>query len=498
MRPAPTIPLVIATSLLGLAGAAAAAPAVDPPADAAARLAHHLVRSRAIAEDLETLCDRIGGRLTGTPACRRAVAWAKERFEDAGVDAVRTEPFEMGRLWLPGDVRVEALGPEAFPVSATGVPFSPATGPIEAPLFDAGTGTPEDFARAGPGARSAIGLVRTAPMESLVDLFTEYMRNRAMIEAAGRSGAAGLILMSTRPRGLLYRHPVLLDGSIAPLPLVLAAREPALRLGRILASGDAVRVRMEAQAEIGPAFTSHNVVAEIRGRAAPDEIVLIGAHLDSWDLGTGAQDNGVNCAAILDIARAMKSLSLVPRRTVRFALFTGEEQGLWGSAAYVRRHAASLDDHIAVVILDIGSGAIEGFYLNGREELEEPVDRALVAVADLGPFTHPVAAVDGTDNFDFLLSGVPNLVASQRAAPYLPDYHASSDVVDAVDFDQAARNAAIAAALVWSLAEAPDRPAARQTRAEVEALIAATGLEPQMRAFGQWEGWMSGARGVSR
>src|ERR1019366_9781793 len=101
---------------------------------------------------------------------------------------------------------------------------------------------------------------------------------------------------------------------------------------------------------IAPTYESRNVIAEIRGREKPDEIVLVGAHLDSWDLGTGAEDNGVNAAMVIDLLRGFKELKVAPRRTIRFALFTGEEQGMWGSAGYVKRHRAELDKHVAVVV----------------------------------------------------------------------------------------------------------------------------------------------------
>jgi Zn-dependent M28 family amino/carboxypeptidase len=258
-----------------------------------------------------------------------------------------------------------------------------------------------------------------------------------------------------------------------------------------------VRVRLELVNETGGPYESSNVVAEIRGREKPEEIVLLGAHLDSWDLGAGAEDNGVNVAMVIDVARGFKELGITPRRTIRFALFTGEEQGLWGSVGYVKRHAAEMSRHAMVVIFDIGSGRTGGFYLNGREDLRAPVDAALSAVEGLGAQEHSIEAIDGTDNFDFLLSGVPNLVAAQDPTNYLPDYHAETDSIERVDIRQARANAAVASVLVWGLAESPSPPPRRQTRAEVEKLLVETHLVEQMKAFGQWEGWVSGHRGVS-
>jgi carboxypeptidase Q len=188
---------------------------------------------------------------------------------------------------------------------------------------------------------------------------------------------------------------------------------------------------------------------------------------------------------------------LTPRRTIRFVLFTGEEQGMLGSRAYVVAHAAELDRHAAVVIYDIGSGRLTGIFLNGREDVRATVDTALARVGSLGPFTNPIDAIDGTDNFDFLLSGVPNFVGFQDPAPYLPDYHAESDTFDKVDAREAKAGEAALAALVWELANA-ERIPPRQTRAEVDALIEATGLEPQMKAFAQWDDWTAGRRGVPK
>jgi Zn-dependent M28 family amino/carboxypeptidase len=288
-----------------------------------------------------------------------------------------------------------------------------------------------------------------------------------------------------------------LDGAIAPIPAAIVSRENAGRLARLAENGE-VRVRVKLENRTGGAYEAKNVMAEIRGSEIANEIVLLGAHLDSWALGTGAEDNGVNAALVIDVARGMKELGLKPRRTIRFVLFTGEEQGMLGSAAYVRQHADELDRHVAMVTFDTGSGRTESFYLNCRPALRQPVEEALSTVRGLGATSLSQEAMDGTDNFDFLLSGVPNLVALQDWAPYLPNYHAESDTFGIVDQRNAKLNAAIATVLVWGLAEMPERPATRQTRAEVEDLLRTSGLDAQMKAFGQWDAWAAGKRGVSK
>jgi Zn-dependent M28 family amino/carboxypeptidase len=201
---------------------------------------------------------------------------------------------------------------------------------------------------------------------------------------------------------------------------------------------------------------------------------------------------------VIESARAIQALGVKPRRTIRFVLFTGEEQGMWGSAGYVQRHAAEMDKHNAVVVFDMGTGRTSGFFLNGREELRRPLEKALAGVAGIEAGEHLVDGIDGTDNFDFLLSGVPNLVANQDAAPYLPPYHAESDTVDRVNARELRANTALASSLTWWLAESPERFGRRLTREEVKKLLNETKLDAQMKAFAQWEDFEAGRRGVSK
>jgi Zn-dependent M28 family amino/carboxypeptidase len=276
--------------------------------------------------------------------------------------------------------------------------------------------------------------------------------------------------------------------------MAIVSREHAERLARLAERGE-VRVRLSIADRISGPYRAANVVAEIPGTDKRNELVVIGAHLDSWDLGTGAQDNGVNAATVIDVARAFVQLGLQPRRTVRFILFTGEEQGMLGSEAYVAQHKAELDNHVAFMTFDVGSGHTSGFYLNGREELRQPVNAILEAAGISGANDHTDEAIDGTDNFDFLISGVPNLVALQDAAPYLPDYHAESDTFDKVNVKEAQRNDAIAAVMMWGLAELADRLAARQSRGEIEKTLHETKVDEQMKLFDQWDDFAAGRRG---
>jgi hypothetical protein len=458
------------------------------------RLVAAMLGPTSLVEDLEVLTDEIGGRPTGSSANRRSVDWALERFREAGVEA-RKESFDMPMLWLERSARARVEGEVVFPARVAAMPYSsgtPAVG-LTAPLLDGGRGSAEDFERLRSSASGAFILVQTDELEDIPGLFREYLEGAAIEKRAFAAAVAGVVYMGSRPRDVLYRQNVS-TGKDNRHPMLVMERGSAQRALRLLRSGKSLRLRAEIDIETGEPYESHNVIAEIRGRSEPDEYVVIGAHLDSWGLGTGALDNGCNVTLVIDLARQMKRLGLVPRRTIRFALFNGEEQGLFGSWGYTKTHAAELDRHVMASSYDIGSGRITGFFTNGRPELQRFLRRALKPVRAYGPFENLDDPIVGTDNYDFLLEGVANLVANQESANYGPNYHAGTDTFDKVDLDQIRVNAAIAAAVTWAFAER-DVDWERHNRADIQALVDSTDLGNQMRAFGLWESWANGSRG---
>lgn len=482
--------LLAATAQLGSAPARIAA----PTAGADALISEVLSPRSRMTEDLRVLADEIGGRITGSASYERALQWGVDAFRRAGVDSVKLEAYDAPARWEPESASAAVVSPYRFALPIVSFALVPSTpGTVEAPLVYAGPGRRADFDRLGARAKGAIALVHSNPMTSFEDLFAEYLAAPETMRAAADTGVAALLFLSTRPRDLLYRHTVTW-GTLAPIPMAQVAREPGLRLRRLLAAGRDLRVSLELKNRVGGPWRPQNVVAEIRGSELPDEIVLIGAHLDSWDLGTGALDNGVNCALVVEVARALVAAGR-PRRTVRLVLFTGEETGLLGSRGYVAAHREELDRHVVVLIHDIGDGRITGYYNNGRPELTAPLSAALAPVEGWGAGGSNDAAVLGTDNFDFLLEGVPNLVADQETQRYLADYHAESDTFDKVDLREARWNAAVAAVAVGGLAGAPGRFGRRQSRGEVAALLEKAGLADQMKTYGLWSDWESGRRG---
>jgi len=450
--------------------------------------------SSAVIDDLRELTDSIGGRPTGSPEMQRAVQWAVAKFEAAHVP-VHLESYTLPAYWRNEAAVANCVAPASFPLRIAAAPLTVSTpndAPVEAALVDFGDGSEAALAKVPADAKGKIAFVHSGIMKSLDDLFGDYLRTSGMLAAARKHGVSAMLIESSQPRSLLYRHPMSFVGNPVSVPVALVAHDQAERIARLMERGP-VRVSLKLVNRIQRIVPAQNVVAEIRGSEKPNEMVIFGAHFDSWDLGTGALDNGINATTVIDVARQMVAAGLKPRRTIRFILFTGEEQGMLGSRAYVAQHRVEMPEVVMMMTADIGSGKTTGFFLDGREDLRKPVEEALAPSIEARAQSNPIDAIDGSDNFDFLLAGVPNLIANQDATPYLPEYHAESDTFDKVDAPQAKANEVLDAAVIWYFANMPGR-IPQQSRAEVEKLLAATHLDDQMKAFEQWEEWKSGKR----
>jgi carboxypeptidase Q len=466
-------------------------------AQVAAKIMPVVMGDSPLQENLRKLTDEIGGRVSGSPEMTKAVEWGVTGFRAAGVD-VHTEPFMLPVAWSEGATRLEVLGAVEFPVALVAEGLSPATpqGGLEAKLVDVGYGTEPEFASAGAMVNGAILLVHSDIGSTWAALFEEYSRPPGIITRAVHGGAMAILWAGARERKLLYRHTNALDGRVDRLPQAVVAREDALRLGRMVAAYPGkIRVRLTMPNKITGPVEQENVVGEIRGYEKPDEIVVLAAHLDSWELGTGALDNGCNAALVIEAARAIKASGLLPRRTIRFILFSGEEQGMIGSFGYVRAHRTEMDKYQGIVVFDTGIGRVTGYSLGGRHDTESGVREVLKPFAGWGVDNFTYDAPIGTDNFDFLLEGVPTLIANQEIANYLLNYHAASDTFDKVDIRELKLNTVLAAVTVWGIADRVEPIGKRLSRAEMELLMEQSGLDKDMKTEGYWDNWESGARG---
>jgi len=485
--------------------------AANPPADTNTlnQIIQTALQPSPLENNLRRLTDEIGGRVPGTPAMQHAVQWGVEAFTVAGADSVHTEGFTIPYSWAEGATEMTAttayqvsatkvgggtvLSP--FKVRAVSVAWAPALDPVKhVPIVDVGEGTAADFKKAGDVSGKVL-LVHTVVLKTWDDLFAEYTEAPPVIDLAVKGKAKAIAFMATREHDILYRHTNAGAGEIDKLPMVIVAREDGERIARLLAAGNLVWADLSIPNQIGGPIKASNVIAEIRGSEKPDEFVILGAHLDSWELGTGALDNGCNAALVVDALRTIKASGFRPKRTIRFILFSGEEQGLLGSRAYAVNHRHELDKAAGVVIYDSGTGKTTGFSVGGRKDV---LGTAQDLIAPLAQFDVKDLKPDmewGTDHFDFMLEGIPTFVADQKEANYLENYHAISDTYDKVDFAQLKKHVAEAAEFSFGLADLYEKIGPRLTRNQIEQTMRETNSVDLLKSFGIWDEWAKGTRG---
>jgi hypothetical protein len=270
-------------------------------------------------------------------------------------------------------------------------------------------------------------------------------------------GAAGILRDSNKEHGLINMTGAASNFTAAELPEAFLTTESYGLIWRLLKRGP-VEVEIELKNSFSDgAVEVYNTVAEIPGAERADEVAIIGGHIDSWDLGTGATDNGTGIMAVLEAARALKAVGARPRRTIRCVLFSGEEQGLHGSRAYVQAHAQEMPKISGVLIHDMGTGRVKSIGLQGRYDLREVIDRVV------DPFKEAVnldelsmRSMMGTDHLSFLPSAVPAFAVVQDEAEYRKTHHTESDTFDKVYPDEINQGAKVLAAWAYNVAMLPE------------------------------------------
>ncbi len=451
-----------------------------------------------LTDDLKYLTQVIGGRPTGSAAMNNALQWSLQQFKASGINNAHLDPYVPEINWQPNiELGQMTVSDQTSPVRIAAMPFSASTviSDVQAPVYAIHAADASEILLHADQIKGHWLLIPTTPMSTLEDLFKEYLLMPSILDAAVKTDAIGILWMSNRNGSLLYRHNLSLDEKIFPLPGALVARDAAQNMIDLLDTGHNILFNATINNIVQQHPRDYNVIAEIKGVDKPDEVIVLGAHLDSWDLGQGAQDNGCNVALLLEVARNMMAigqLGLHPRRTIRFVLYSGEELGLYGSTFDVMNHLNELNKIKAVVILDIGSGKISGFSLGGRSDLINITQELIAPINDIyGPFTQTTDAFIGTDNYTYLLEGIPTWVANQDVTHYLPSYHAETDKFENVDLPQLKLNTMIASVLVWNLANTKENLPDRQNPNEVRQLLAATGLQQQMEMFNLWGNFVS-------
>jgi len=420
----------------------------------AARLITEATRDHFAWNRLAVLTDSIGHRLSGSPQLHRAIAWAAAEMKRDGLENVHTEKVMVPR-WVRGAESAEIVRPARQPLAMLGLGDSVGTprDGIEAEVVIV-HGFEELEAHAAD-LRGRIVLLNVA--------YTNYLESsryrRAGAARAARHGAVALLVRSIGPDGLRLPHTGALDyaAGVPRIPGAAIASEDADLIERMATRGDKVVVRLKMDAHAEPDVESANVVGELRGRERPDEIVVVSGHLDSWDVGAGATDDGGGCIVAWEALRVMKKLGLRPRRTVRVVLWTNEENGGRGGLAYRDRHRDELGRHVAMIEADNGVFRPLGFGVNGS-------DTARQTIAAVAALLEPIGAsaiVRGGDGADIAPSAreahIPALSLDVDSSKYFFIHHTQADTVDKIDPDEMARCAAAMTVMAYVLADTPDR-----------------------------------------
>jgi carboxypeptidase Q len=292
-------------------------------------------------------------------------------------------------------------------------------------------------------------------------------------DAASRQGAVAALVRSVTPVSLSTPHTGAMrysgDEGTHPLPAAAVSVEDAGRMRRLQERGTTPRVRLEMSGKMDGEAPSANVVGEVRGRTKPHEIVVLGCHLDSWDVGTGAQDDGAGCVVAMEAARLISTLDRKPARTIRVVLYTNEENGLKGAAAYATDHADELEHHVAAIESDTGAGRPLGYRVHIKApETEEDAPtaeqiRALAVLNSLVPLLEPLGATAtelnsaGADMGPLISAGVPGLGMRHDMTGYWPIHHTEADTVDKIDEILLRKNVASMAVVAYALADREGR-----------------------------------------
>ncbi len=455
-----------------------------------------------IMANLTYLSDTIGPRLTGSAALKRANDWTADKMRAYGLSNVHLEGWTIPVGWERGRASLRIVEPNngrSLTVAAMGwtpgtkgkvngevvvlkarsaAELAPYKGKLKnavvlrgepatiRPVTESGFGSPRPRADAKGDKKGDKKGDRKAEVPVPLRRERGYPSptfRRELAEFLRTEGVAALLMDAGKPHGLLnmtgaWRGDDRVSGG-EPLPSLFVAHEHYAQLYRLATRPAPAKTRVEVEIEnqfIPGPVAVYNTVGEIRGSEKPDEIVVLGAHLDSWDLGQGTTDNGTGSCVVLEAARVLGKSGIRPRRTIRFVLFTGEEQGLHGSKEYVKRHTDEMAKTSMALVHDTGTGRVLGIGLQGRETLKPIMEKELVSLKELGVTEIDLRGMGGTDHLSFEKVNVPGFAVRQDPAEYRFSHHSQSDTLDKArepDLIQGTQVMAVAALRVANLPE---------------------------------------------
>lgn len=441
-----------------------------------------LNRSQAL-DLFHTLTDVYGARLTGSPEYDRAAEWARDRFAEWGLADARLEPFEFGRGWTLEKLSAEMTEPRYMPLNAHAEAWTPSMGGVvEGPVVYVGDMTADDVRSMAGSLRGAIVLTHQ-PQEGFRDedrpqpgLSDDPIRTGnppgiPVESAIDRRELAGL--MQESGAAVTLRPSIYRDGTVGVLgsrstpddavPSMILAAEQYNMIVRLARRGVPVTLRVELQTRYDDDTRTFNVLGDLPGTdpEVADEVVLVGAHLDSWHTAVGATDNGDGALAVMEAARLLSAVGARPRRTIRFALWSGEEQGLLGAGAYIEQHLGDPESQEKLAVYlndDPGSGRSLGFYMEENAPAKIMFDVWLGALSDLGVTRNIVEGIGSTDHVPFDRLGIPAFNVIKEFDGYDErTRHTNADWPERMSEDELKQQAIFLAHFAWQAAQSLER-----------------------------------------
>ena len=466
-------------------------PDEDGTKPALARIAGEGMMNSHAFEYLTELSDDVGARVTGSPADHKAEDWGAAKMKAIGLENVHLEKYTIWKGWTRGTAEAQLLAPtqHKLHVDAMGWTGSTPAGGAEGDVVTVNMFDIDEEIKNVSRLKGKIALVTQQghPKKNFMMLFASF---GDFLKAAHEAGVIAVIggQAGGKSTGMNLTHTGILGFDIDfAIPVVSMTLEDQGQLERLIARGLTPRMRINVQNTLtsGPVETA-NVVGEIRGRENPEQILVVGGHLDSWDLAEGTTDNGSGTAAALGAADAIIRSGQKPRRTIRFVLFTGEEQGLDGSFAYMKQHANEMQNHLGDLILDEGQGPVTDFMLGGRDDL----------VATLQPFADSVMNIrtikvndkveSGTDTLPFSIAGLPGINMNQDTSDYKYTHHSAADTLEAQKPEVLTQNATLMALTAFWIADRPERLASPWPAERTARMLREQGEYGELKAFNIW------------
>jgi hypothetical protein len=403
---------------------------------------------------LTYLCYRIGNRLSGSPGLERAIAWSAEQMKAAGLSNVRVIPVKAPK-WVRGAESARMLAPVERPLHMLGLGMSVATPPGGITAEVVAVTSFDELAKLGREKVQGKIVVYNNPYAGY-GASVAYRSGGASRAAA--LGAVAVLVRAVTPLAMQIPHTGAMnyDAAQPKIPAASVSPEDAAMMTRLVKDGTPVRVHLEMSAHMEPDADTGDVIGELPGREHPEEVVVMGGHIDSWDVGQGAQDDGASIMACLQAVSLMKKLGIQPRRTIRVVFWVNEENGGRGGVGYRDWVGDQIKDHVAAIEMDGGAEAPRGYgasvdakSLETLKEIAKLLDRV-----GAGEIT---GGGGGADIMPLILGGVPGLGERTVGTHYFDWHHTEADTLDKVDPDDFRKNMASLAVMSYGLAEMPGR-----------------------------------------